>query len=378
MPIAPPNSTLAAIEQKVRRLTRSPSEAQLTDTDLDNYINTFMVYDFPEQIRTFNLRTVFRFWCNPYQDRYITDTTLPMDNVLYNFQNKYISIEQPLYIAGFQSLYSQSRTEFFGIYPNVNSIVFTGLYGDGATTTFTGVVQLQNTQSNFVLNPTVNTQQTTVLTQNEVLFDSIDSTGLGISMVDVPVIDTTSGNNTVNGNLYPPGQRPAMPPTAVTANNTINYITGQFTVTFQNAAGTPSAPGAGQAINAQVVAQITSMPQAMLYYNNTIYLRPVPDQPYQINFEAYMRPTALLSESQSPQLEEWWQYVAYGSAKKIFEDRMDTDSVAQIMPEFKTQERLCNRRTIVQYTNQRTSTIYVDQTSNGAGWGGWGYGGGNF
>jgi hypothetical protein len=379
MPIAPPNSTLAAVEQKVRRLTRSPSEAQLTDADLDNYINTFVVYDFPEQLRTFNLRTTFRFWCNPYQDRYITNATLPMDNVLYNFQNRYLSVIEPLYIAGYQAVYSQSRQQFFGIYPNVNSIIFTGLYGDGATTTFTGTIQLQNTQSNFVINPTINSQQTTVLLQNEVLFDSIDSTGLGIAMVDVPVIDTTSGNNTVNGNLYPPGQRPAASPTAITPGNTINYITGAFTVTFQNAAGAPSAPGAGQPINAQVVPQITSLPQAMLFYNDTFYLRPVPDQPYQINFEAYMRPTALLAENQSPQLEEWWQLISYGAALKIFQDRMDMESVQMIMPEFNSQLRLCNRRTIVQYTSDRTATIYADQASFGPGSNnGWGWGGGSF
>lgn len=379
MAISPPNTTLAAIEQKVRRLTRSPSEAQLTQADLDNYINTFVVYDFPEHLRTFNLRSTFRFWCNPFQDRYITNATLPQDNVLYNFQNKYLSVIEPLYIAGYQSVYSQSRTQFFGIYPNVNSIIFTGFYGDGATTTFTGVIQLQNTQSNFVMNPTVNTNQTTVLLQNEVLFDSLDTNGLGLSMVDVPVIDTTSGFNTTNGNLYPPGQRPSTPPTAVNPTNTINYITGQFTVTFQNAAGTPSAPGAGQAINAQVVPQQTALPQAMLFYNDTFYLRPVPDQPYQINFEVYVRPTALLDEGQSPQLEEWWQYIAYGAAKKIFEDRMDTDSVAQIMPEFKQQERLCNRRTIVQYTSDRVATIYTDQVQFGPNSNnGWGWGGGSF
>jgi len=49
------SSNLQTIQQKVRRLTRSPSEAQLTDAQLNQYINTFVLYDFPEQIRTFNL-----------------------------------------------------------------------------------------------------------------------------------------------------------------------------------------------------------------------------------------------------------------------------------------------------------------------------------
>lgn len=363
------DSSLQAIQIKVRRLTRSPSESQLTDSDLNQYINTFVVYDFPEHLRTFNLRTVFRFWCNPYQDRYITDNTLPISNPLYNFQNRYISIAEPLYIAGFQSLYSQSRQQFYGIYPNVNSILSIGFQGDGLTTSFTGVVNL-NSGPNFV-NPTLN-NQTAVLIQNEVLFDSIDVNGNGLSLVDVPVIDTATGNPTVNGNLYVPGTQPASPPTAITPTNTINYVTGAFTITF------PQAPGVGQPINSQTIPAIVSLPQAMLYYNNVITLRPVPDQPYQINFEAYQRPTELLATNQSPQLEEWWQYIAYGAAKKIFEDRMDTESVSQIMPEFRKQEMLCNRRTIVQYTGERVATIYTEQTNFGPGSGAWGWGGGPF
>ena len=92
-PTAPPGDTLAAIQQKVRRLTRCPSENQLTTDDLNNYINTFVIYDFPEQLRTFNLRQQFTFTCNPFQDVYYTNeinygtSSAPQNNDLYNFQN---------------------------------------------------------------------------------------------------------------------------------------------------------------------------------------------------------------------------------------------------------------------------------------------------
>ncbi len=79
----------------------------------------------------------------------------------------------------------------------------------------------------------------------------------------------------------------------------------------------------------------------------------------------------------SPQLNEWWQYIAYGAAKKIFEDRMDTDSVQQIMAEYKKQEALCLRRTLVQYSNERTATIYTENVA-GNGSNGFGFGGGQF
>lgn len=339
MPINPPNSTLTAIQQKVRRLTRTPSQAQLTDDDLNNYINTFVVYDFPEHLRTFQLRIPFKFWCNPFQDVYVTDTSLPTTDPLYNFQNRYITVHPPIYVAGYQVYYTQSRSEFFGIYPFVNSISSIGQVGDGVTTAFSGSIQNSNGAPAL---------------QGNVLFDSIGVTGQGLSLVDIANAPFDGG-----GILVIPGTTASL--------GTINYITGAFSFTF------PSAPASGAPINSQAYIYQPAMPMAMLYYNNQFTLRPVPDQPYQINLEVYARPTYLMSESSTPSLEEQWQYIAYGAAKKIFEDRMDMDSVQMIMPEFKTQERLCLRRTIVQNTNTRTATIYTDTTS----WGnGWGYNGG--
>lgn len=372
MPINPPGNTLQSIQVKVRRLTRSPSQAQLTDTDLNNYINTFVVYDFPEQLRTFNLRTTFNFWANPFQDTYPTDEISfagVTTNQLYNFQNRYISIHDPVYIAGFPAFFTQSREQFYGVYPLVNSILSIGVTGDGVTTTFTGVIT-NNTGPNFVnLNLS---NQTSTLLQNNVLFSSIATDNSGLALVDTPVVDTVTGNPSTVGNLFLPGQQPVAPPTVVDPTNNVNYVTGAFTITF------PAAPGSGQPINSQTVPQVVSRPQALLFYDNTFTLRPVPDQPYQVNFECYIRPTFLMQTNQTPQLEEWWQYISYGAAKKIFEDRMDMESVQLIMPEFKTQERLCLRRTIVQYTNERTATIYTEQSGFGPGAGGWGWSGGPF
>lgn len=370
MPISPPSSTLTTIQQKVRRLTRSLSTAQLTDDDLNQYINTFVVYDIPEHLRLFNLRTTFTFYTNPFQDVYPTDTLSFVGvttNPLYNFQNLYISVHDPVYIAGYQAFFSQDRQQFFGIYPLVNNIASIGVTGDGATTQFSGQIIIQQ---GAILNP--NQVQQVGLLQNNVLFSSLDSNNNGLAMIDVPVIDSVTGNPTTTGNLVPPSSSPTGFPTVVDPNNNINYASGVFTVTF------PTAPGAGETINSQTVPQVATLPQALLFYDNQFTVRPIPDQPYRVNFEAYVRPTALLDTNQSPQLEEWWQYIAYGAAKKILEDRMDMETVALIMPEFKQQERMILRRTIVQYTNERAATIYTEQISFGPGSGAWGWGGGPF
>lgn len=388
-PTNPPGSTLEAIQQKVRRLTRSPSEAQLTTDDLNNYINTFVIYDFPAHLRTFQLRQPFSFTCNPYQDQYPLDIASyagainASQNALYDFQNKYLAIHKPVYVGGFETYYSQDRQEFYRHYP-INSFIQTiGVNGDGVTTTYSGTVQFGGTQNQSL----IANQAFSILKRN-VLFSSIDVNGNGLSMVDVPVVDSTTGGETIWGNLYVSGTTPVIPytepnatpipiPTAsppytqdLIANNFINYVTGEFTVTF------PVAPYPGVAINSQTTPLIPSRPFGMLMYNNTLILRPVPDQPYIVSFEVDARPTQLLVQNSIPQLNELWMYIAYGTSKYVFEDRMDVDSVAAIMPEFKTQEALCLRRTLVQLTNARASTIYLGTTGEGSDFNaGWGYGG---
>ena len=83
-------SSLSTIQQKVRRLTRSPSESQLTTADLNQYINTFVLYDFPEHLRLFNLLTTFEFFTQPYVDTY--SFSKDVNSPLYDFENKYLTI----------------------------------------------------------------------------------------------------------------------------------------------------------------------------------------------------------------------------------------------------------------------------------------------
>lgn len=349
-------STLTQIRNKARRLSRRLSANQLSDSDLDQYINTFVLYDFPEHLRLFNLKTTFNFYTQPGVDVYDTNTT-DTTSPLYNFRNKYLTIHPPIYVSGYQALYSESREQFFGIYPMINSIASIGTTGDGSTLSFPGVVNSQQGNSSGI------DGQTIFLLQNNVVFDSIDLNGNGLVMTDYPI------SNTI-GNLRIPDQ---LPTSTITKdpNNYINYVTGQFVVTFA------TAPGSGQPINSQTVPQQPTIPQALLFYDSKFTLRPVPDQPYKINMEVFARPTELLLTTQMPLLSEWWQYIAYGAAKKIMEDVNDLDGVSQIMPEFKKQEALVNRRTIVQQTSQRVSSIYTEQIgANGAYGPGW-FGGGS-
>jgi len=327
------NSTLVAIQNKVRRLTRSLSPAQLTDAQLNEYINTFIQYDFPEHLRLFNLRSTFSFYVEPFEDLY-DPTVYGPASPLYEFNQKYITVHPPIYVAGYQASFLESREKLYALYPKLAAIMQIGS-GNSVNTQFTGTLPNLNPGNCIV--------------RRNVLFDSIDLNGDGASMIDFPITAT-------QGNLYIPGGAPTST-TVLDPNNYINYVTGQFVVTFL------FAPAQGDVVNCQYVAVQPSRPTTVCFFDGSFIVRPVPDQPYEVNMEVYVRPLELLAAGQSPELEEWWQYISYGCAKKIFEDRMDLESVQMIMPEFKKQENLINRRTIVQQTSQRVATIYTEDNN---------------
>ena len=322
------SADLNTIRTKVRRLTRSLSESQLSTTQIDDYINTFVLYDFPEHLRLANLKETFSFYTEPYIDTYDTKTA-PDTSPLYNFKNKYITVHQPVYVAGYRAAFFESRASFFANYPFPSAIQKISV-GDGIQSTFSGTIPINQGTSSAI--GTVN------LLKNNVLFNSIDSAGNSLVMIDLPTTPLV-------GTFIIPND-----PT-VTAGS-INYTTGAYNVTFV----TP--PAAGKDINVQYVTVQPSRPQSVLFYDGAFTVRPTPDQAYKITMDVFVAPTALLESSQQPKLQEWWQLIAYGAARKVFQDRMDMESLQVIDVEYREQMLLVNRRTIVQQASQRTPTIY--------------------
>ena len=334
-------STLSDIIVKVRRLTRSPSSNQITDAQITDYINSFVLYDFPEQLRTFTLRKNLTFYTQPYVDIY-QENTINQYDPLYNFKNKYISIHPPVYVSGNEVFYTQSEDQFYRLYPKITNQIQIGT-GDGGTVLYSGTIT------------------GVPLYKNTVIFSSIDSNNEGITVVDQPTYNPTTGYPQDEGDLVEPNF------SSIDRGN-INYITGAYSISF------PAPPASGKPIYVQVVQAVLNVPQAVLYFDSKFVVRPMPDKAYAIQVDVMQRPSELMASNQIPELAEWWQYIAYGAAKKIFEDRMDVESVSLILPEFKAQESLILRRTIKQYSNERSSTIYTDQTEalvSGWGRGGW-------
>ena len=318
------NSTLQAIITKVRRVTGTLSPNQVSDADITEYVNTFIAYDFPEELRTWTLRVTLTWYAQPFIDTYPTDATGV--GPLQNFEQNYINTHPPVYCAGYKLLYTQSREEFFNYWPFTNAIQMISS-GDGVTTDFTGVL----------------TSGIPVL-RNNVTFVSIDANNNGLQLAD-------NGNGIL---VNPNGAVGAGP-------NTIDYVTGAYQLSF------PVPPGPMQQVNSETFPYTTGRPTTLLYYDGAFTIRPVPNQPYPIIMEVDARPSQLMQLGQSPQLEEWWQYIAYGASMKLLQDRANYERVEEIRPEFHKQQLLVLRRTTQQLSNERSMTIYTQQANIG-GW----------
>jgi hypothetical protein len=264
----------------------------------------------------------------PNVDTYETNTVNANDP-LYNFKNKYLSVQPPVYVGGQEVIFSQSREEFYRSYPKYETVESVGT-GDGVVT---GVI---GTLSSVPVLP------------GTITFSSVDINEDGLALKDVPRENPATGIITTIGDIIEPDN------TSLSLG-TIDYITGSFSFSF------PVAPENGADIIAQTYAYQAARPRMVMFENRTFTFRPVPDKTYRVEIDAFKRPTELLNSTDIPDQAQWWQYIAYGASKKVFEDRMDVESVAAIMPEFERQRSLVLQRLVIQQSSERTATIYTDR-----------------
>jgi len=335
------DSTRAAIRTKVRRLTRSPSVSQITDAQINEKINTVIRYNLPSEVKLFTLRKTFSFYTTPNVDLYDTNTQNTNDP-MFNFKNAILLSSSPVFIAGNQVKMMQDRSAFFRSWPVFQQKVTVGT-GDGLTTNFTG------TLANIPVTP------------RHVLFSSKDTFGVGQQLIDVPRVSAVSGREGTErnrGNLYDPRGVVPTDPTAAVAGNNLNYVTGVFDITFSQP------PDSGEFVTVQAVPYVAGKPISILFFDNAFTVRPIPDDSYEVKIEAEFPATELTDDTESPDLEQWWQWIAYATSKLIFEERMDLESVQMILPQMKEQELFVLRRTLDQLAETRAPTIYQNNVGH--------------
>ena len=322
-------TNLIAIRNKVRRLTGSISQSQLSDADLDDYINTFYLLDFPAHLKLWNLNENYEFFTVPNEDQY----TLPINPTFDANNNQFPSFQgilPPVYIDGYESWYSQSQKEFYVTYPKLN-FEQTGPSGDGSSGPYT--VTLTNIP----------------ILKRELTISAVDVNGVTQILKD-------DGN----GNLINASASVAVPVTT----GTVNYVTGAVNIlNFRDATDTQIAIPATSTITLRYVPYQASRPIAMLFFDDQMILRPVPDKVYRVQIEVFKTPTQLIATTDQPEIHQWWQLIAFGAARKVLQDRLDNEALASIEPFYQEQMSLVLYRTALQQTPQRTATIYTDMIS---------------
>jgi len=392
--VAQANTTYSYIEQKVRRLTASASQAALSSADLQAYVNLVYNNDFPSAIKVDQMRQVYKFLTIPNVDRYPVDV------------NNYVGFRAPIYFEGIQGNFFKNRDQLFNLYPRYPT-QYQPAGGDGVTTNFSftlfGNNQNPFPQPNFGIlstqvviggidvngnpiriiddgganvngfgigsNSTVG--QLVFLNQNAV-GDNVYLDGSNTQQPALPALSPLGGQ--VNANSNPPAppssfvNYPAFPQTQQYVGN-VNYVTTQINVTF------PVAPAAGTMINVWAAQYQVGRPYNVLFWNNELTIRPVPDNVYLCEIEAYQTPSQFMQTTDHPVLNQWVQYIAYLAAMEILRDRQDMEGVQNLMEGFKRQEALVLERQAVEEIAQPNITLF-NTTQQGYGYGAYGLGAG--
>ena len=343
---------LQMIIAKVRRLTGSSDPFQLPDVpDLGNpysvgitdYINSFYLYDFPAQYRALKLKDVYTF-----------NTINGIDTYQFDSEN-YTTVEMPCYCMNREIKLFQDPWSFYGV--NFNwQFQNNFTTGDGNIgTVYSGFTSAKPILRSVNNNPSVTTSS------------NPNTNVYPVSRVQNILITANVANaNTLNvtddgfGNLI-----------GDCSSGNVDYGTGAIT----NLVFTQAVPQ-GEPIQIQYNPFQPSIPLSILFFQNQFTLRPVPDRGYTIELVAYRQPSQALANTPAfagnPELSEWWECIAAGAAKKIYEDRLDSDGVQMMDKLLAERYNTAITRTWAQLGKQRVNTIFADQLSYnyGAG-GGW-------
>lgn len=331
---------LQMIIGKVRRLTGSTNPFQLPDVPdtsvpysvgITDYINSFYNYDFPEKYRALKLK-----------DTYTFDTINGIDTYAFD-SNNYTTVEMPCYCAKREIKLFQDPWSFYGVNFNWQSQNnFTS--GDGTIGPYSGTASSSPILRSVNNNPT-NLNYPVSRVQN-ILITANTATG------------TANVTDDGNGNLIGDADF-----------GTIDYSTGAITGLVFN-----TIIPQGNPIQIQYNPYQSAIPLSILFFQNQFTLRPVPDRGYTIELVAYRTPSQALGNTAafqgSPELNEWWECIAVGAAKKIYEDRLDADGMAMMERMLEDRYSIIETRTYAQLGKQRISTIFADQLQYNYGSGG--------
>ena len=293
--------TLADIREKARRLSGRLSVSELSNNELDEYINRYVQYEFPAEVKlNKNFTTV-----------QITTTANTKD---YNFPSAYTNFVPEAKIDNFHLSFYQDPSIFENDNPlNVTRNTSTS---DGSNP-FTVTLSL----GDFPIEP------------GSVLVDNL--TEVGVDDGNGNLVSDLDGSN----------------------NGTVNYTTGAVSYTFI------TSPSSGDAIYTSYVRMPTGRPNSVLMFDSKFSLYPIPDRAYRLTLKAYelnlvvdstgTEQTLFEDATDRPRLDEWGPTIAFGAARRISEDYGEFDKYAQLSVLYQEQLNYILTRTLIDLESAR-------------------------
>jgi len=178
---------------------------------------------------------------------------------------------------------------------------------------------------------------------NNVYLDS-----LNVQQQAIPNISPLGGQQ--NANL--PNQ--PYPPSPLTPQycGTVNYVTTQINLLL------PVPIQAGSQLNIWAATYQVGRPYNLLFWNNELTVRPVPDNVYLVEVESYQTPSQFMQTTNHPILNQWAQYIGYGAAMEILRQRQDMEGVENLREGFDRQEALVLERQSIEEIQQPNITLF--------------------
>lgn len=299
------NWQLSEIQDKVRRVTGRLTSREISDLELNNYINQFYQYTFPADVKLERMHTYYEL------------NTLA-NNRFKTLPSGYVNFEPPATMDYQEIDWYQDPAVFEDQNPYTYNKLVIGT-GDGATAAFSDTVT-----------------QVPILPGSVNVADNVE--------IFIASTDTwTTSNVTLTGDQGGTGS--------------VNYDTGAISVTFN------TAPANGDSITFSFVTFVAGRPQAVLLYNNRFEFYPPPDQTYVFRCKAYANnlvtqadgttAVTFANPTDQPLHDEWGPAIAYGTARDINSDYGEMDAYAENTALYKEQLAYILRRTHQNLLNTR-------------------------
>jgi hypothetical protein len=297
--------TFADIRTKTRQVSGRLSVNELNTNELDTYINRYLQYEFPAEVKL-----------NRNLVNYEFNTEFNVQS--YDFPSGYTNFVPEAWVENQPILFYQNTDRFY--LENSSSVSrFPQWVGDGVTVSFT------NTYGD----------STPIQTGSVLVDDQVE-------------VFTDNGSGVLTGSLGGTG--------------TVNYSTGAIAVTFN------TAPANGQSIDVSFVTLAVGSPTAVLMFDNQFVFYPMPDRAYRVRMKAWSlslvrtatggTSTTLEDPYDRPLLDEWGPTIAFGAARHIVSDFGEADKYAELTALYKEQVNYILTRTHVDLESTRALPMF--------------------